>query len=210
VPQPFLGSPPSESSPRRNRAPLSGPPAPLPLSTDVLRRDPGALSPPVSPTPALSNAVAWFPGRLWDLFPPPRRSASRSPWTPSDGTASFRQLHRLRSLDPPASPYAPTRVAPARRPILSWTSAPLEPSPPTPRILEPTHAQGRGHAPSPKALVRAPRDLTTPGSGVAAPTRKHWNDLVGGTLVPFETSPNRLSTALLLPWPWSPRRTWFP
>jgi hypothetical protein len=63
------------------------------------------------------------------------KARSRSPWAPSGRTVPFRQLHRLRSLDPPASPFAPARVAPNRRPILSWVSAPLERSPPTPRIL---------------------------------------------------------------------------
>jgi len=103
---------PSESSPRRNRAPLSGPPAPLPSSTDVPERDSGALTPSVSPTPTLSHAVAWFPRRLRTPFPHVRRRASRSPSTPNDETAPFRQLHRLRSFHPPASPFAPARVAP--------------------------------------------------------------------------------------------------
>jgi hypothetical protein len=35
------------------------------------------------------------------------------------------------------SPFTPTRVAPCRRPILSWVYASLELSPSTPRILKP-------------------------------------------------------------------------
>jgi hypothetical protein len=63
------------------------------------------------------------------------RARSRSPWTPSGRTVPFHPLRRLRSLRPPASPFAPARVAPNRRPMLSWVSAPLEPSLPTPRVL---------------------------------------------------------------------------
>jgi len=43
VPQPFLGFSPSECSPRENRAPLSGPPASLRLSTSVPGRTPRVL-----------------------------------------------------------------------------------------------------------------------------------------------------------------------
>jgi len=54
------------------------------------------------------------------------KPASWSPWVTNSGTTPFRQLHPLRSLDPPASPFAPLRVTPERRSILSWFSAPPE------------------------------------------------------------------------------------
>jgi len=51
-------------------------------------------------------------------------SLSRKPWPPtwfpdvpglsSNGTVMFRQLRSLRSLNPPASPFHPTRVAPSQ------------------------------------------------------------------------------------------------
>jgi len=60
---------PSELSPRRNRAPLSGSLAPLQSSTACLGRAARTLSPAVSPTPerrldeSRSRPVAWIP--LW-------------------------------------------------------------------------------------------------------------------------------------------------
>jgi hypothetical protein len=62
------------------------------------------------------HAVAWFPRRLWAPF---SRAEARFPVAPgpSDGTRPFRQLHPLRSLDPPARPHAPTRVAPCQRAV---------------------------------------------------------------------------------------------
>jgi hypothetical protein len=94
VPKPFLGCLPSEVSPRRNRAPLSGPRAPLSLSTGVLERAPGVQTPPVSPTPTPLGAVAWFPRRSGAPFPRARRHASRLLPIPSCGNRSV----------PPASP----------------------------------------------------------------------------------------------------------
>jgi hypothetical protein len=139
------------------------------------------------------------------------RARSRSPWTPSGRTVPFHPLHRLRSLRPPASPFAPARVAPSRRPILSWVSAPLEPSPPTPRILRPVLARGLEHASSSgdsDARLPGPRD---PENRVGPSRhRKHQDVPVGGFLAPLEATPNRLSTTLLLPWPWNTGRTRHP
>jgi hypothetical protein len=139
--------------------PSRGHVAPLPLSTDRLGRVTGVVSPPVSPTPTLFSAVAWFPRRLWAPFRHARRHASRSPWTPSGETVPFRQLHRLRSLDPPASPFAPAQVSLNRRPMLSWVSAPLELSPPTPWILRPVLPRGSDTRSRPRARARSSQDL---------------------------------------------------
>jgi hypothetical protein len=85
----------------------------------------------------LPRPSAQSPGSpdAWAPFRYARGRTSRSPWTPSGETVPFRQLHRLRSVDPPASPFAPAQVSLNRRPLLSWVSASLELSPPTPRIL---------------------------------------------------------------------------
>jgi hypothetical protein len=134
------GIPPSESSPRSSRAPLSGPPAPLRSSTDVLdRRRPSLITASFRD----ARAHAQLPASPADYelpFHTPR--GRRFPVTPSssDGTEPFRPLHPLRSLDPLASPFTPTRVAPSQRPLLSWPSAPPELSPSTPRILGPAQA----------------------------------------------------------------------
>jgi hypothetical protein len=95
---------PSELSPRRNRAPLSRPLAPLQLSTDVPERTlRNLVTVSFTRRPRL-HALAWIPGRLWLLFQ--RRSTSRVTWIPACRTARFRQLRLLRSLDPPANPFS--------------------------------------------------------------------------------------------------------
>jgi hypothetical protein len=74
---------------------------------------PPTLSPAVSPTPTPEDAVAWFPRRLWVPFSRARRPASRSPWIEGDGTAMFRQLHRLRSIPPAVESVHATTSCPA-------------------------------------------------------------------------------------------------
>ena len=83
---------------------------------------PTCLTPPPGPFAAGfpdSHAFTQLPGslrRLWTPFP---RAEARFPVAldPSDGTRPFRQLHPLRSLDPPARPSASTRVAPRQRAV---------------------------------------------------------------------------------------------
>jgi hypothetical protein len=75
-----------------------------------------------------------------------RVASSRLPWILSRRIASYRQLHLLRSYIPPVSPYPPSRVAPNRRPILSWAFAPLELSPSAPRILIPARSRKTEHS----------------------------------------------------------------
>jgi hypothetical protein len=102
------------------------------------------------------------------------------PWILAAGLLPFRWLHLLRSLDPPASPFALTRVASSQRPILSWVSAPLELSPSTPRILRPARSTRLRTCP----LTRRLRDTTQgtlrpPSPGETVPIRKHRDNLVG-------------------------------
>jgi hypothetical protein len=82
-----------------------------------------AFSPAVSPNAPAFARLPGFPDGYGSPFGEPKLT-SRSPWTSSGGIASFRRLHLLRSLDPPVSPFAPRRVSPTRRPILSWTLVP--------------------------------------------------------------------------------------
>jgi hypothetical protein len=82
-------------------------------------------------------------------FHAPRR-ASRSLRARASGTVPFRQLHPLRSVDPPASPFAPGQVAPNRRPILSWAFASLEPSPPRLGVSNPPAPRGTRTPSSPE------------------------------------------------------------
>jgi hypothetical protein len=124
-----------------------------------------SLSPPVSSTSTLARSCLIPPSTMSSLSSSPR---ALLPFAlgPDDETAPFRQLHLLRSLDPPASPFAPTRVAPCQRSILSWVSASLEPSPSTPRILGPAQTPGGLNMLShPRARGHDSRDLATPRAG---------------------------------------------
>jgi hypothetical protein len=140
---------PSESFPRKNRAPLSRPRAPLWLSTDVPDDASRALLPPVSPTPTLSRSCL-VPSDDYGLpFHAPKH-ASRLPWTQATElarSASFTHFEALILLRVRSHrPGSPRTDAP----ILSWVSASLELSPPTPRVLHPPGPRGPAHAPSPE------------------------------------------------------------
>lgn len=130
---------PFRASPRRDRAPVSGSPAPLRSSPRNLR----ALTRPchhrVSPTPSPSlGLLPVSPQRLWAPF---RRAdhgrlASRSPWTARSGLAPDHADHPLRSLIPPAKLALPTpQVSPQEQPCSPGRSAPPESSPPAPWTL---------------------------------------------------------------------------
>jgi hypothetical protein len=142
MPQPFLGFLPSECSPRwRSLTPLEA--AWLPCSY-----------PPTCWNVRLSifyrwflrlprfRAVAWFPRRLWAPFSLVKR-AFRLPWISCRGTAPFRPLHLLRSFTPSCESVRDWIGFPLTcRSLLSWDSAPLELSPPTPWILDPSRPEG--------------------------------------------------------------------
>jgi len=103
--------------------------------TDVLRRRHSVL---ITAGFHDVHAYAQLPASPNDYgipFHAPRRKPFPVTLEPSDGTVSFRQLHPLRSLDPLASPFTSTRVAPSPRSILSWIFASLELSPSPPRVL---------------------------------------------------------------------------
>jgi len=77
-----------------------------------------ALSPLVSPTP---TSLTQLPGSPSDYGSPFRCQNDHFlvALDPEQRDRLFRQLHRLRSFFPPASPFASTRVAPTRRPMPS-------------------------------------------------------------------------------------------
>jgi hypothetical protein len=97
-----------------------------------------------------------------------RRRSAELPVSPGPRwtePTSFRQLHPLRGVDPPASPFVPNQVALIEQPILSWSFFPsrafsastsdprtrpgarpehaLEPSSPSPRPSGPLSPLGR-------------------------------------------------------------------
>jgi hypothetical protein len=171
---------PSESSPHRNRAPLSGPHAPLRLSTSVPDAASWTLSPPVSSDSHAFTQLPGFPRRLWTPF---SRAEARFPVAldPSDGTRPFRQLHPLRSLDPPASPFALTRVAPSQRaaPLLGFClSRAFSSHASESRPARTSRARACPFARRLRCTTR--RTLTPPEPGETAPTRKHRSSLVDG------------------------------
>jgi len=93
MPQPFLDCLPSKCSPRKDRAPLSGPPGSMQLST-VLGNEPSAtLLPLVSPTPAL---LTQSPGSPEDYGFPFDKPEGLLPGCPGSPTAESPPL--------PASP----------------------------------------------------------------------------------------------------------
>jgi len=103
-----------------------------------------------------------FPADYEVPFDAPR-CASQSLRARASGTVSFRQLHPLRSVLPPASPFAPGQVAPNRRPILSWVSILPRALPSTPRSLsDPPAPRGHGHHPHPKDRTGDAKDLAAP------------------------------------------------
>jgi hypothetical protein len=143
------GIPPFRAFPSQEIASLSrGSLAPLQLSTGVLGRTARAL---VTSGFADSHALTQSPGSPRGYGLPFRvpRHASRSPWRTSCGTAPFRQLHLLRSFSPSRESVHNRIGSPLTGgPILSWVSSPLEPSPSTPRILDPPQPEGSGTRPS--------------------------------------------------------------
>jgi hypothetical protein len=189
VPQPFLGSPPSEFSPRRERALLSKPPAPLQLSTNMRESTPRDFHPPVSPTPTPSRSCLVPPD---DYELPFRKLNARFPVTliSNDEALPFRWLHLLRSLVPPANPFAPARVTPDQRPLLSWVSAPPELSPPAPRILYPLQPESRS-TPLPEgwnATRRTSRPFK-PGETFPVPKYRNASSVVPDSLRNRTTPP---------------------
>jgi hypothetical protein len=134
-PHPF-GSFPSESSPRNSRAHLSEPLAPLWLSTCGQRRTARRLVTVCFQPPPLRDGCH-FPRRLWAPF---RHTQVHLPVT----LDLEQQSHLLPLASPTSKPCSSyesvltgTRSLQNRRPILSWVSAPLKLSPPTPRTLSP-------------------------------------------------------------------------
>jgi hypothetical protein len=157
---------PSEPSPRRNRAPLSRPLAPLQLSTAVLERALRALSSSVSPDAHTFARLPGSPDDYGSSFHAPRR-ISRVPWNPVCGTAPFRRLRLLRSLDPPANPFStdPSCPEPAADALLGFcpsrvfSSLALDPRTRPGLSLDTRHCS---KAPARDPRVRKPRRTSRP------------------------------------------------
>jgi len=164
-----------------DRAPLSRPLAPVWLVTGVLERTHWRL---VSARFPDVHAYAQLPGSpdTYELpFRTPKRT-SRLPWTPASGTVPFHQLLPLRSLIPPASPFAndPSYPVPPADTLLDLS--PLKSSPYTPGILGPARTR-RLEPPTGSRRLRQSdaKDLAAPRAGWDLRTTQVQNvDPVGG------------------------------
>jgi hypothetical protein len=125
MPQPFLIAPFRAFPSQGSRAPLEAASSPAVIHRRLAARHsrPYRLRFPRRPRPRAQ--LPGFPEDYGSPFHEPK-PASRSPWTTSDGTATPRQLHPLRSLVPLVRPFATTRANPSHRPMLSWCSSPSE------------------------------------------------------------------------------------
>jgi hypothetical protein len=191
--------PPAELSPRRDRVPLSRPLASWQSFTNVRRRAARRLVTTGFPD---AHAEAQLPGSPGDYELPfhEPRPASRSLWTPNTGAVSFRQLHLLRSFVPPANPFTPTRVAPSRRPLLSWSLRPSE-SLPDPRNLDPPRPESLSTRLLPQDPARYREDRQPSRSGEPSPPPKQRIALVGSLRPPSGPSRTASRRQFLLPWP---------
>ena len=86
MPQPFLDCLPSECSPREDRVPLSGPLAPLQLSTVLRNAPPATLSPAVSPTPTLLTQLPGSPTNYGFPFHGSEGPLPGCPGSPTEGS----------------------------------------------------------------------------------------------------------------------------
>jgi len=166
------------------------------------------LSPPVSADSHARGAVAWLPpSAMSSLF----TGRARFPVAPGleRRCRPCPRLHPPRSLVLPANPFASFRVAPTRRPLLSWVSSPPE-SPSRPRILDPPGLEARTR-PLARRLGVATPGTSSPRRRVRSSPRPKAADRPRRRLpAPFGTGPHRLSAASPSPLAFSPpvaRRT---
>jgi hypothetical protein len=180
MPLPLLGFPFRAFPSRRSRAPLGAACCPAVVHRRARTHLPSAchpwfhrLAPRRSPGSSKSYGFPFHDGSicLEDLV------ASRSPWPSSGLAAPYRQLHRLRSFVPFVSPFAPARVSPDRRSLLSWSSASrkrsssLGTSNPS-GCPDTTHADNAGHD---------DEEPQPPASGADSPAPKDRLDPLGTT-----------------------------
>jgi hypothetical protein len=107
-------------------APLEAASSPAVLHRRAAPRRPRPDPPAVSLDARARRRSGRAPPRARGPFPQARAPASRSLSTLGGGTVAFRQLRRLRSVPPAASPFTPIRANPDQRSLPSWPSAPPE------------------------------------------------------------------------------------
>ena len=158
------GTRPSEPSPRLDRAPLSGPLAPLRSSTGVLERSARTFRRPFHRRQR-SRAVAWIPCRLWA---PIRRAEARFPATLGDEPPEplrSASLIRFEALFPsrvrshrPGRSRDGGRCSPGLHASLALDRPRLGPS-------DPPEPEGSCMRCRPETPAHGSRDLATPRAG---------------------------------------------
>jgi hypothetical protein len=194
VPQPFLDCLPSECSPREDRVPLSGPLAPLQLSTVLRNAPPATLSPEVSPTPTLLAQLPGSPTNYGSPFhgsegPLPGRPGSQAEGSPRPPASPASKLCSLRETVPKTlgRPSAPGRDSPGFLPL---RSLPFHTSGSRPART----SKDPGPLPRPWTRVRGLEDRSPPRQVRPAPARVlGWISSTDSS--PLRTGPHRLSTA---------------
>jgi hypothetical protein len=218
MPQPFLGASLQSLPLAADRAPLSRPLAPLPLSTGVPRRTPrDLLTAPFVERPRPKTRWPDSPRRLWVPFSRRRNDASRSPWATRRLSPRSTRFTDFEAFFPSASPFLRCGE-PQLQSLLSWVSAPPETCPAKPR--RPVLAGPRRTTARTSALTSArdPGDLSTPAAGwdlacartPTQPARRLPASFETGPRCPSAASPTPLTLGLsvaLNPWPSEPSST---
>jgi len=183
MPQPFLNCPPSESSPREDRAPLSGPLASLQLFTVLRNAPPATLSPDVSPTPALLTQLPGSPTNYGFPFhgsegPLPGRPGSPtegSPLPPASPASKLSSLHESVRTDP-GCPGSSGRYSPGVLPL----SRPNRPN--LGAYNPPQSLQTQARTISRRVRFATSGTESTPGPGETSPEQElHWISFVGSS-----------------------------
>jgi len=138
---------PSELFPCEDRAPLSGPLAPLQLSTDVRKRVVPRRSPPVSPTSTLSRGCL-DPRTTMDFLFTGRSPCPGRPELSTAESLRSASFTYFEALFPSQDRSQWPRVAPRPLAVALLVFSPSKLSPATPRILDPPDPKIE-HAPSP-------------------------------------------------------------
>jgi hypothetical protein len=166
------GLPPTELSPRRDRAPLSGPLASLPSSTRVPERTSRGLSPPVSLDAHARRRGGRAPPTTMASLSTSRSPLPGLPGPRAVGTAPYRWLHRLRSLVPPDESVLPRLELPLTAgvaalldvlPLQRLSCQPSEPRPARPRRPD-TRPAPEGSGPRLRGLHDPPQRTAPPAT----------------------------------------------
>ena len=205
VPQPFVGSS-LQSLPLAGIAyPSRGRLLPCSHPRACWSRDAQLLSRLVSSTPTLTRSGLIPPAAMGSLSAWPKPCFPVALETERRNLLCSARFTCFEALLLPRVRSHQFELPRTWRPILSWVSASLEPSPSTPRVLKPTRTARERARPQPEDLGARPRGHRCPPSQVKPSQHECTTRFRRWTPAPFEAGPHRPSAASLLPWPWEHR-----